>query len=253
MLEQITPVILTYNEEPNIGRVLERLSWAKRIVVVDSFSDDSTLDILSAFKNVQVFRRIFDSHARQWNYAIQETAITTEWILALDSDYVLPPEVVEEIGALAPAAGVAGYCASFRYCVFGKRLRGTLYPPVTVLFRREEVRYIQDGHTQRIEVSGKVENLLHPIWLDDRKSLGAWLGAQDRYMELEADVLRRSSWGELGWADRLRKMIVAAPVITFFYCLVMKQGLLDGRAGLYYAMQRTLAELILSLKLMQKR
>ena len=71
MLEDITPVILTFNEEANIGRTLERLNWARDIVVVDSFSTDATVSIASRNNRVRVFQRVFDSHALQWNFAIE--------------------------------------------------------------------------------------------------------------------------------------------------------------------------------------
>jgi glycosyltransferase involved in cell wall biosynthesis len=70
MLEQITPILITYNEQPNIERTLTRLSWAKDIVIVDSFSTDDTLNIIQQFKQVRLFQRTFDSHANQWNYAL---------------------------------------------------------------------------------------------------------------------------------------------------------------------------------------
>jgi len=87
MIEQITPLILTYNEAPNIDRALERLTWANRIVVIDSFSDDETLDILANYPQVEVYQRRFDTHALQWNYGLEK--INTKWILSLDADYIL--------------------------------------------------------------------------------------------------------------------------------------------------------------------
>jgi len=77
MLPHITPVILTYNEAPNIGRCLDGLGWARDIVVVDSFSDDQTLSIISAYPQARCFQRQFDNHASQWTFAIKETGITT--------------------------------------------------------------------------------------------------------------------------------------------------------------------------------
>lgn len=253
MLERITPVILTLNEELNIGRVLEQLTWARSVVVVDSFSTDGTLAVLSRFSNVRLFQRNFDTHANQWNFAIGGTGIDTEWILALDADYVLTDEGVNELAALRPDGNVSGYRAAFRYCVFGKPLRGTLYPPVTVLYRREGARYIQEGHTQRVDIHGLTGKLAFPILHDDRKPLASWLQAQDRYMRLEAEVIRNTPWADLGMADRVRSFVVVAPVLTFFYCLLVKGGILDGNAGLYYAVQRTVAEMILSLKLIQAK
>src|SRR2546430_16708663 len=97
MLDQITPIILTYNEAPNIGRTLEQLGWARDIVVVDSFSDDETLEIVSSLPQARVFQRKFDSFAGQCNFGLTETGINSEWVLSLDADYVLTPELIEEI------------------------------------------------------------------------------------------------------------------------------------------------------------
>ena len=251
MLEQITPVILTYNEQPNIGRVLERLTWANVVIVVDSYSTDETVDIASGFSNVRIVQHAFVSHAAQWNFAIHKTGITTEWVLALDADYVLTSAFIDELRILEPERNICGYRASFQYCIFGRPLRGTLYPPVTALYRREGANYFQDGHTQRIKIVGKIENLQNKIFHDDRKSLSAWLHAQNRYMNLEAQVIAGSSMAELGIADKIRKGIVVAPACVFLYCLLVRGCVLDGWPGVYYALQRTVAEMILSLKLMK--
>ena len=72
MLDNITPVLLTFNEEPNIARTLAHLAWAKDIVVVDSGSTDGTLPTLANFPNVRVFDRRFDSHANQWRFATED-------------------------------------------------------------------------------------------------------------------------------------------------------------------------------------
>src|SRR5215207_5353218 len=187
MLEQVTPVIITYNEAPNIGRTLERLSWARDIVVVDSFSDDETLAIVARAPQARAFERQFVSHAEQWNFALKETAVNTEWVLALDADYLLTPELLEELRSLRPDPRTRGYKASFVYCVEGKPLRRSAYPPVTVLYRRQGAVYLSDGHSQRVEVPGDVGELKSPILHDDRKPLGRWLQEQNRYMVLEAE------------------------------------------------------------------
>lgn len=253
MLHNITPVILTYNEEANIGRVLDRLTWAQSIVVVDSFSTDRTAEIAAQYPAVHFFQRKFDSHAVQWNYAIICTGITTEWILALDADYILTHELISELKQLRPDSSAAGYRTYFRYCIFGRPLRSSLYPPVTVLFRTGISRYIQDGHTQRVVIQGETRSLCSLILHDDRKPLSSWLQAQDRYMCLEAELIHTAAWSLLSLQDKIRKMIFFAPLLTFFYCFFFKQGIADGWSGMYYALQRTLAELILSLRLIQQR
>lgn len=251
MLNQITPIILTFNESPNICRTLDELTWATDIVIVDSYSTDDTVELIMKYPQVRLFQRKFDSHANQWNYAINETAVNSEWILALDADYVLSEAIVNELDALESEPVINAYEAGFKYCILGKPLSGALYPPVIVLYRRDKAAYIQDGHTQRVQIEGDVGNLSGLIFHDDRKPLSSWLQAQDRYMELEAELLSKKKWHELEQPDKIRKLVVIAPVIVFFYCLLVKRGLFDGWAGLYYAFQRSLAEVILSFHIIQ--
>ena len=140
MLASITPVILTLDEEPNIDRTLSALSWAGDIVIVDSGSTDRTLEIARAYPQVRIFTRPFDQHASQWSFAISQTGIASEWILALDADYQVSDALTEELRRLEPPAGIAGYRTSFEYCIFGKPLRGSVYPPVTTVYRRDRGR-----------------------------------------------------------------------------------------------------------------
>jgi hypothetical protein len=112
--------------------------------------------------------------------------------------------------------------------------------------------YRQDGHTQRVELQGKVETLSAPILHDDRKGIDHWVRSQCRYMKLEAEKVHETDWRTLKWADRIRKMILPAPLLMFGYCLFVRGAILDGRAGLYYASQRLLSELLLSLYLIER-
>jgi len=251
ILNCITPVILTFNEAVNIERTLSHLSWAKQIVVVDSHSTDETLDILRSYPQVQVFQRQFDTHAHQWNYGLQQ--VRTEWILSLDADYELTDALVQELSTLSPHTSIHGYSAHFQYCVFGQPLRGAILPPRIVLFRKDKAMYIDDGHTQLLQVQGNTDMLSGSICHDDRKPLGRWLWAQDRYAILEAQKLRTTPLEQLGWNDRIRRYQIIAPLLVLFYCLILRRGILDGRAGWYYAFQRMLAETLLSIHLLSYR
>ncbi len=251
MLDQITPLILTYNEEPNLHRLLSQLRWARRVVVLDSGSTDETVRIANSFPNVVVLERAFDSHAAQWNHGILASGMDTPWVLALDADYVITEAAVKEISSLNPAESVAGYRAAFRYCIQGYPLSGSLYPPVTVLFRRERARYVQEGHTQRLHLDGEVRSLASVLDHDDRKPLSRWLSSQEKYATLEARMLLQSTWGGLRWQDRLRTLLVVTPWLVPIYTLTVKRCILDGKAGWYYALQRGIAEAILSLKLLE--
>lgn len=249
----ITALILTHNEAPNIARTLSRLAFATEIVVIDSGSTDGTQALAQSHPRVRVVERPFTTHAEQWNFGLHETGITTEWVLALDADFVLSDEAIAELSTFGAADGGNGYWASFQYCIDGRALRGAAYPPVVVLYRRALACYQQDGHTQRVAVDGPLGRLRGLIRHDDRKPLASWLVSQSRYMRLEAEKLDLAAPGTLGAIDRLRQGVVVMPPAMFVYCYVMRGGVLDGKAGLYYALQRSAAELILSLFLIARR
>lgn len=247
MLDQITPVILTYNEAPNIVRSLQKLTWANRIVIIDSYSTDNTLDLVKPYPQAEVFQRKFDNHTAQWNYGLEQ--VNTSWVLSLDADYVLSDSLIEELKNISVSDEANGYFASFQYCVFGKPLRGTILPPRQLLFRKSHAAYIDDGHTQLLEVQGKSGHLRKTVFHDDRKTLSRWLWAQERYMIIESKKLLETPNVELNIGDRLRKYKLVAPFAVLIYCLVIKGGILDGWRGWYYALQRMFAETLLSLQL----
>jgi glycosyltransferase involved in cell wall biosynthesis len=248
-LDRITPLILTYNEAPNISRTLDALSWAKRIVVIDSYSTDTTLDILTNYPNVTVYKRSFESFAKQCNFGL--TCISTEWTLSLDADYQVSDAFVAEVQALTEPIASDGFKVSLRYCIFGYPLRGTLLPPRTVLYRTAKAHYIEDGHAHRVRIDGAVASLRGPIDHDDRKPLSHWLWAQNRYMALEVQKLSTTPNHELSLADNIRKTKILAPFVVFFYCLILKGGILDGWHGWYYALQRVLVEMLLAIHLLE--
>src|SRR5580704_9120313 len=90
----VTPVLLTFNEEPNIARTLRSLDWAASVVVLDSGSTDQTAAIAKGFPFVRWFARKFDGYGPQWSHAFRETGIMTEYILALDADMSTSPELI---------------------------------------------------------------------------------------------------------------------------------------------------------------
>jgi len=250
VLDRITPVILTLNEEANISRTLESLSWAKTIVVVDSGSSDRTCSIIKSYSNTRLFERKFDSHAQQWNFAIQATGIDSEWVLALDADHIPTTELLDELAALQPPEQVAGYCITFFYCVMGQRLRGSLYPPLISLYRHAAGRYVQQGHTQRLQITGAVECLHGRMLHDDRKQQRQWFASQLRYMKLESGLINATPWRNLSPSNRLRCLLVVAPMVVLFWSLVVKGTLFDGPAGWFYSAQRVVAEMLLSVRLL---
>lgn len=247
----ITPLILTWNEEPNLHRCLECLRWAREVVIVDSGSEDATAAIAAEFPNVRFVTRAFDDHTTQWNFGVN--AVQTPWVLSLDADYVLGRGFEQELAALPEEPDCDAYFAGFRYLVYGKPLRACLYPPRAVLFRKDRCSYRPDGHTQLLHVPGKSRMLNTCIDHDDRKPLSRWFISQDHYARLEAEKLLALTAAELHLQDRIRRTIILGPFIVFAYTLLIRGVFLDGWHGWFYSLQRTLAEVMLSLRLLERR
>lgn len=252
-LSQITPIILTCNEEPNLERSLAGVAWAPHVLVVDSFSDDRTPSIAKRFSNVTLVQHTFESHAAQWEFARLHSSVHTEWVLALDADYIVTESFRRELEALSPPAELDAYGARFSFFIAGRPIRCSMYPPVRVLFRRDRCCYVQRGHTQVLQVDDKkTARLKNKVLHDDRKTLSRWLENQSRYAEVEVARLTSPN-AKLRLSDRVRRGVFFMPWLALFYTLVLRLGIFDGWRGWVYAFQRMIAESILSLRLMERR
>lgn len=243
-------VILTKNEEPNLKRVLDRLSWIGKIIIVDSFSTDATLSIAQSYPNVSVVQRAFDTHANQWNYGL--SLADTKWILSLDADYVLTDAFCKEIQQFIHDDNKSAYLCDFKFLVFGKPLRKDNTTARPVLFKKADCIYYDDGHTQRLRINGESGHFKEAILHDDRKSLSRWLSNQDSYSIKECNKLLNTNENELTFSSKIRKNKVIAPFIVFFYSLFVKGLILDGWAGWHYTLQRTMVEMLLALRLIEE-
>jgi glycosyltransferase involved in cell wall biosynthesis len=249
----LTTIILTRNEEPNLARTLERLSDFSPVIVVDSFSTDATVDIAKRFSNVTILQRPFDEHTKQWEFA--RNNVSSEWTLALDADYQVSVEAKIEIKRIISSNPVEnGFFANFRYAIEGEIIASGIYPPVCVLYRTKNGVYKKDGHTQRLSLDGKVGFLKNKLIHDDRKSFQHWVNSQLNYARLEAEKLRfelHSTEDSISRNDKIRLKSKWTPVAVFFYCIFVKNGWKDGKAGWKYAFQRLLAEVFLQYALLE--
>ena len=248
----LTAMVLTYNERENIARTIAALRWVDNILLVDSYSTDDTVAIAKQeHEGVIIMQRHFDSFAAQCNFGLSQ--IATPWVLSIDADYVITSDLRDEIQRLNPPDHVAGYTVRFHYCVFGHRLRSTIYPPRTVLYRRELARYRNEGHGHRVCVGGPVEPLALFIDHDDRKPLSRWIQAQDKYATVEAHHLIEAVPAELTLQDKIRRRIYFAPGAMLVYLMIGRGLILDGWRGCYYIGQRVIAEILLSLRLIEAK
>lgn len=246
----ISGLILSNNEEVNIGRTLSNLTWLPEIVLLDSGSTDKTLEIAKTFPNVRICHREFDNHHNQWNFGLKECGIQSEWVLALDSDYQFDEKVSAEIQTIVDSNPFENaFWAKFRYAINGEVIKSGIYTPVQVLFRRKLANYANEGHTQRVKVEGESGWLKNHVIHDDRKPFSRWIHSQVRYSKLEAEKILQSPKSNLSRTNRLRKSTILTPVIVFFYCLIVRKGIFEGKNAILYAFQRLIAESFIQYKL----
>jgi glycosyltransferase involved in cell wall biosynthesis len=220
-------------------------------VVIDSGSTDGTINLLQRYSQVEVIERPFIDFASQCNFGL--TQVTSPWVLSLDADYELSDGLIGELASLAPPERIVGYRARFVYRIHGRSLRGSLYPARTVLYRRDKASYRQEGHAHRVVLDGEVISLAGLIFHDDRKPLARWWNSQQRYAREQAEYLLECPSSGLRRTDKIRLMGWPAPIGVFFYTLFVKGCLFDGWPGWYYALQRTTAEMLITLEIIDRR
>ncbi len=249
-LKQITPVVLTFNEEVNLRRNLDSLPWAERIVIVDSGSTDQTEAIAQSYSNVTWHTRAFDSFRQQWEHAIHQTDITTESVLALDADMTVSAKLLEEIVGAFRRGNYDGGLMPIDYRYYGRSLAGSICPPQIRIFRRDAVKVTQLNHGHKFEVGGPVYRFRNRLIHDDRKSLERWIESQLRYQKENETELRNGHRGRA--RDYARRLGLMPPIIGLLAYL-RAGGPFKGAAAARYAYERMTSESILAVRLLDAR
>jgi glycosyltransferase involved in cell wall biosynthesis len=243
----LSALVITYNEEINISRTLKSIEWIPLVLVVDSGSNDNTINIINQYSNTKILYRKFDTFADQCNFGLRH--LQSNWVLSLDADYVLSSALSNEIKTIFSSyiskSIYSGYNISFSYCIGGKPIQSGLLPPRTCLYERKKAKYINIGHGHKVLIEGRIGNLIHKIYHDDRKSFNIWFKNQERYQQAEASMLKKTDSRSLSIQDQIRKHSFVAPFVVFFICIVFRRGFLDGKQGFIYAFQRLITESLL--------
>ena len=247
---RVTPLILTFNEEPNLRRTLRALAWAHEVVIVDSGSTDQTIEIARSFSNVRVVERPFDSHGRQWEFGVRNTGITTEYVMALDADMEVPADFVVELDRRFLPGAFAGGVVRFQMVYEKRALAGGIYPAQLRIFRRDAVLVSQRGHTQVFQIDGATYSFKARIRHEDWKPFSRWILAQLKYAHLELERIESSA--HVSWRDRLRRLGLM-PIAVGILSYMRAGGPLLGKASLRYALERTVFECLLGLQLIERK
>ncbi len=237
----ITTIILTKDEEKNIGECINSAKLiADRIVVVDCGSTDKTVDIAKQ-NGAEVFFHQWESHARQFNWALDNCNIQTQWVFRLDADERISNELSQEIKAkLQNDSSADGYQMRWRIYFMNKWIRhgGTHKPYFLRLFRFGKGRVEEKLMDEHIVVDGTVENLEGDLIHYDYKGLDAWLKKHIWYSELEIKMLNLQS--NMGGGNEIQKkkrsFYYRLPMffrarLYYWYRYYLQLGFLDGKEG----------------------
>ncbi|HEV2493912.1 MAG TPA: glycosyltransferase family 2 protein [Terriglobia bacterium] len=253
----VSVLILTRNEEANLGACLESVRWAAEALVIDSLSTDHTVEIARQH-GAQVYPHAFEGYASQREWALDNLPFAHDWTLMLDADERVPALLAEEITRVVRDRDntAAGFYLARRFFFQGRWLRhGGLYPTWLLrLFRHGRARVEQRAVNEHVIVEGDTAYLTQPFDHVDRRPLSDWISKQSRYAELEAaDDLRdrqaqgvessiaasyrgsqpeRKRWLRLRVWNRLPLLI--RPFLFFGRNYFLRAGFLDGRPGFIY-------------------
>jgi glycosyltransferase involved in cell wall biosynthesis len=263
----ISILILTFNEEVNLGACLESVGWSDDVLVLDSFSTDLTVQIARKH-GVRVVQRRFDDYAAQRNFGLAQE-YRNPWVLMLDADERVAPELRAEMLEATSSASpdIALFRMRRRDHLFGRWIKGASGYPTWFgrLTRVGRVR-VERPINEEYHADGALQNLgSHLDHYPFNKGLSAWLAKHDRYSSLEAQLRLGGAAAELNWPDLLRHdatvrrralkalayRLPFRPVAIFMALYVLRGGILEGRAGLTFCVLRAWYEFVIDCKLIE--
>jgi len=232
MRKTLSVAMIAMNEEANLPRTLESVRWADEIVVVDSGSKDRTLEIAQSF-GAKTSYHAFGGHGEQKNVALD--LCTSDWILLLDADEVLTPELQAEIRQLlAGEPKFDAYWIPRLNLYYGRWMRhGGFYPDHKLrLFKRGAARLSEGvGPHSTPQFTGRRGTLKGDMLHYAYPTMSIYLEHMERYSSEIAQLLAARGRTSRGWAAFLWNT-VANPAATFLYNYFFRLGFLDGREGL---------------------
>ena len=252
---KISAIILTYNESLHLARCIDSLAGVvNEVVVVDCYSTDDTCDIAHA-KGANILQHEWVNYATQFNWALSKIDNNTEWVLRIDADEVLTPELAEEMRRRVPEFGVDidGVFCGRRMTFMGRAIRyGGIFPiRVLRLFRYGRGQCENRWMDEHVKVGGETADLNGELIDDNLNTLTWWTDKHNKYASREAvdmlnleyafmphDSVARLRGGSQAGVKRWLKEVVYARMpgglrafVYFVYRYFFRLGFLDGHEG----------------------
>jgi|SRR5580704_12602588 glycosyltransferase involved in cell wall biosynthesis len=254
----VSAFILTRNEERNLEACLESLhGWCTDIHLVDSLSTDRTLQIAERY-GAQIHQHRFEGHTKQRAWALRNLPFAHEWVLALDADHRVTPELREELAArfAAPPQGLDGFFICRRQIFRGRWIRfGGYYPKYQLKLFRHSGAFLDDNEFDyRFYVNGPTARLKHDIIESNQNEWGIsfFIEKHNRFAsELAAEEIKRNQGG-LGYLAKTNYFgnpdqrilwlktrwnslpLYLRPFLLFIYRYFLRLGFLDGKEGFIF-------------------
>lgn len=253
----VSVIILTYNEEVNIRVCLESVKdLTDEIFIVDSYSTDKTLEIAREYTD-KIYQNTWVHWAHQRNWALDNLPLQTDWVLFLDADERLTPELRQEIAITLQAKKleVQGYYIKRNFYFLSRWLKHGGYKKdyILRLIKKNQARSVGSGAREYVTITGNIGLLQSYMIHEDKKDLSFWIDKHNKLAILEAQELlvkktdpisnyssekkvtiehaRRIWLREKIW---VKMPLFIRPFFYFIYRYVVQLGFLDGKAGLIY-------------------
>ncbi len=259
-------MIFTLNEEIHLPSCLASLSWCDDIIIVDSYSADRTKAICEE-AGTRFFEHEFTGFGDQRNWALDHCEPRHEWVLILDADERVPPELAIEIDEITSEASseTGAFRIRRRFHMWGQWLRySSLYPTWVVrLVHRDRVRYVNRGHAETQQVEGEIRDCTHDLIDENLKGIDEWFERQNQYSTKDAayelahgvgvgnnlrglfsadPLVRRAALKQIAWR------LPARSWIYFIYAYVFRRGFLDGSAGFHFCRLKAMYQSMIEVK-----
>ena len=241
MMEKLSALVLTYNEEDNIADCLDSISWIERIVVVDSYSDDRTKEICQLYDNVDFYENEFKDFASQRNFGLNK--IKSDWVFVIDADERVTEGLKAEIKKVLSSASAEGYEVARKNYFLGKWIKYCgWYPDYTLRLFKSKYRYSGLVH-ESPEISGKVEKLENDFIHYTYKDLASYAAKMNQYTTLDAEK-KYASGKSVGIS-----YILIRPFLEFIKKYLFKKGFLLGSQGLILSVLSAYYQFLKAVKL----
>ncbi len=254
----ISVIVPVKNEAENLPRCLAALAWADEVFVVDSQSTDDTARIAEEHGASVVQFHFNGVYPKKKNWTLENVPFRNEWVLIVDADEVVVPELADEISRRTAADEADGFYLNMKYFFLGRRIKHCGYAEAwnLRLFKHALGRYermpvapgVKTGDNEaheHVELEGRAARLVHELDHYAYPSIAVWVEKHNRYAVWEAAMferfLREPIPTGIGRGKRFKRLLKKVylrlpmrPVVRFLYAYVFRLGFLDGRPGVVF-------------------